>query len=323
MTLEELRELLKKSWSRETSFDPKNWSPENPAWAQCAPTALLGQYFLGGQILKGLVRIQKPGYRYIIESTHLWNKLPDGRQIDLSAEQFRGTFTTRVGESKIVPRSDLMRIKHVRQRYSLLKSAVENLTQPKGRIMNVFSAGNSKMGQQVLLFNLPPLETCRPSEWCRKNCYALKGYHTFRSVKESQRKRLELSQRPDFVELAVAELKRSRYQYVRLHSAGDFYSEEYARKWIEIIKRCPEKLFRTTTKRVDLGWVLQELDSLPNMTVRESLDPTHPKPSGLLPTLTVIEGTPIDRELFFCRDDCVSCNYTCWKERISIKVKPL
>jgi len=193
--------------------------------------------------------------------------------------------------------------------------------------MDIFIKGNSKMGPKVLIFNLPPLTTCKPSEWCKKNCYALKGRHCWPSVKESQQKRLELSKRPDFVQLAVAELKRRRPQYVRLHSAGDFYSVEYAKKWLEIIKQCPEILFRTTTKRTDLGKVIRELDSLPNMIVRESLDPTRPKPSGLLPTTTMVIGTSVNAEtyakLFFCRDYCPACNYTCWKERISIKFLPL
>lgn len=192
--------------------------------------------------------------------------------------------------------------------------------------MDVFIKGNSKAGPRVLIFNLPPIETCTPSEWCRKNCYALKRRHRWSNVKEGWQKRLELSKRPDFVELAVAEIKRSRCLYVRPHLAGDFYSVEYVRKWIEIVRQCPEKLFRTTTKRTNLGKALRELDSLPNMIVRESLDPSRPKPSGLFPAVGVIEGTPLDyinQELFFCRDDCVTCGYTCWKERISTKVLPL
>lgn len=190
--------------------------------------------------------------------------------------------------------------------------------------MRVFARGNSKMGPEVLIFNLPPIETCMPSEWCRKNCYGLKNRHRWPSVIKSQQKRLEISKRPDFVRLAVAELEKTKRRYVRLHSTGDFYSAEYVEKWIEIARNCPEKLFRTTTKRTDLGAVLKELDSLPNMIIRESLDPTRPEPSGLLATLIVLEGTPTeDRELFLCCDDCVRCNYTCWEKRISVKISPL
>ena len=148
------------------------------------------------------------------------------------------------------------------------------------------------------------------------------GNHRFPSVKESWQKRLEISNRPDFTEFTVKELKRRRPHYVRFHSAGDFYSIEYARKWIEIIKQCPEILFRTTTKRTDFGKIIQELDSLPNMIVRESLDISRQKPSGILPLVVVIDRTPTDRKLFFCSDDCVVCNYTCWKERVSTIVLP-
>ena len=189
--------------------------------------------------------------------------------------------------------------------------------------MDIFVNGNSKMGPEVLIFNLSALETCKPSKWCRKHCYALKGYHTYTSVKKSWRKRLEISKQPDFVELAVQELKKKKnFRYVRLHSSGDFYNEEYARKWIKIIKQCPEKLFRTTTKRTDLGKAIRELDSLPNMIIRESLDTTRPKPSGILPTIAAIKGTAVNQKLFFCKDDCVLCDYTCWKERISLEIAP-
>ena len=52
VTLDVIAECLKTAWSKETSADPKNWSPENTAWGQCAVTALLVQSFLGGEILR-------------------------------------------------------------------------------------------------------------------------------------------------------------------------------------------------------------------------------------------------------------------------------
>lgn len=187
--------------------------------------------------------------------------------------------------------------------------------------MDVFIKGNSKVGPEVMIFNLPPIRTCTPTKWCRENCYALMGRHRWQNVKDSWQKRLEISKGPNFVNLAVAELKKRKPRYVRPHLAGDFYDAEYVRKWIEIVKQCPEILFRTTTKRKDLGKTLQKLNSLPNMTVRESLDISHPKPSGLLPLVTVIEGTPTKQKLLPCTDDCVACDYTCWKKRISLIVK--
>ncbi len=47
-----IAECLAPAWSKETSTDPENWSPENPAWGQGAVSALIVQGFLGGEILR-------------------------------------------------------------------------------------------------------------------------------------------------------------------------------------------------------------------------------------------------------------------------------
>ncbi len=39
---------LERCWSADTSADPDGWSPENPAWGQCAVTALVVQDRFGG-----------------------------------------------------------------------------------------------------------------------------------------------------------------------------------------------------------------------------------------------------------------------------------
>jgi len=47
---------------------------------------------------------------------------------------------------------------------------------------------------------------------------------------------------------AIVHAKKHKPQFVRVHEAGDFYSKEYADKWIEIAKRIPELQFYTYTK---------------------------------------------------------------------------
>ena len=45
---------------------------------QCAITALVVQDFFGGDLLRGR----------IVGGTHYWNRLPNGQEVDLTAEQF-------------------------------------------------------------------------------------------------------------------------------------------------------------------------------------------------------------------------------------------
>src|SRR4029077_3189006 len=63
---------------RETSADPDQWSPEAPAWGQCAVTALVVQELLGGDLLRA----------HVEGISHYWNRLPDGRDLDFTREQF-------------------------------------------------------------------------------------------------------------------------------------------------------------------------------------------------------------------------------------------
>ncbi|HLC97486.1 MAG TPA: hypothetical protein VJC21_01765 [Candidatus Nanoarchaeia archaeon] len=51
MNLETITAALQKAWCSETSSDPDHWHPENPAWGQCAVTALMVNDYLGGKII--------------------------------------------------------------------------------------------------------------------------------------------------------------------------------------------------------------------------------------------------------------------------------
>jgi hypothetical protein len=73
-TPEDLFEMLKLAWSRESS---SKWSAENPAKGQCAVTSLVVQDLFGGSILKTLTR----------GGMHFYNKI-DGVRWDLTISQF-------------------------------------------------------------------------------------------------------------------------------------------------------------------------------------------------------------------------------------------
>lgn len=78
MNRDALTMKLQQCWSAETSVDPENWSEENPAWGQCAVTAMVVFQYLGGQIIRG----EYEG------GSHYWNRLDDGTELDLTLSQF-------------------------------------------------------------------------------------------------------------------------------------------------------------------------------------------------------------------------------------------
>ena len=86
MQLERIEAALRASWSDETC-DPvdRPWSPANPAKGQCGVTALVVHDLLGGDLVVAEV-LHADGTR---QGDHTWNRLPDGTEVDLTAEQFR------------------------------------------------------------------------------------------------------------------------------------------------------------------------------------------------------------------------------------------
>lgn len=76
-TIEDLARRISDAWSAETSSFER-WTPSNRAGGQCAVTALVVQDFFGGELL----RVENEGV------SHYFNRLPDGREVDLTRSQF-------------------------------------------------------------------------------------------------------------------------------------------------------------------------------------------------------------------------------------------
>jgi len=184
---------------------------------------------------------------------------------------------------------------------------------------NLVIKGNSKMGKEVGIFNLPPKKTCTPTRWCLKgkngkpSCYALRNNYILPSVRASLQKRFNASKRKDFVDKISSEINNSKYKYFRIHSSGDFYSSEYVQKWIDIVRRCPGTLFRSTTRRRDLKKYIKQLSDLKNIIIRESLDTEINIPSmGLKFTALSHCKYPRRKNIIECKNNCVECQYLCW-----------
>jgi hypothetical protein len=107
--MEALTAAIRDAWTRETSVDPHGWSDANPAWGQCAVTALLIQESEGGE----LIRAEVDG------TSHYWNRLPSGIEVDLTREQF-GDRQIRVGPIQVQSRDYVMSFPETRRRYEQL-----------------------------------------------------------------------------------------------------------------------------------------------------------------------------------------------------------
>jgi hypothetical protein len=111
LSLDALTEALVSVWSRSTSFDPALWSQDNPAWGQCAVTALVVQDFFGGDLLHG----------YVEGTEHYWNRLPGGKEIDVTWRQFPADAPSPA--PRFVDRSFVLSFPATQRRYELLREA--------------------------------------------------------------------------------------------------------------------------------------------------------------------------------------------------------
>lgn len=191
--------------------------------------------------------------------------------------------------------------------------------------MNIAIQGNSKMGKDVYIFNLPAKQTCTPTSWCLEGkngkpaCYALRNNFLLPSVLKSTSERYEMSKSDNFIEEMINFIKKKKVKYFRIHSSGDFYSEDYIDKWIEIAKNCPETKFRSSTHRRDLIQKVEELNSLPNVIVRESLDDEKNEQTTELNFSALSHLDIVKRkDSYFCPNSCPKCGYYCWENRVNV-----
>lgn len=114
-------EKIKKVADSDTSADPEHWIEDNPLWGHCAVVALIVQDFYGGTLMRGSLS-HIPKYAFL--RSHFWNKLPDGREIDFTEEQYADlSFHDLKGEER--DRESVLSHPDTVRRYNLLKQRLE------------------------------------------------------------------------------------------------------------------------------------------------------------------------------------------------------
>jgi hypothetical protein len=100
LSVDLLRPLLRAAWGPDTHYPDasEDWRPDNPARAQCGMTALVVQDLLGGDLILGEVHVDG-----VKVGNHYWNRLPDGSEVDLTADQFLPGEAVVNGETKCRP----------------------------------------------------------------------------------------------------------------------------------------------------------------------------------------------------------------------------
>lgn len=180
--------------------------------------------------------------------------------------------------------------------------------------------GNSKLGKDIYAFGLPAIKTCfHATSECLRYCYAKKGSFLAPNPKAYYTANYKHSQASDFVKQMNGEIAAVHPNYIRIHPSGDFYSQEYFDKWIQIAKDNPSVHFLSYTRNYDL-----RVENLPsNFALYYSLDKTTSKRSDDINLTALV--TPISKprhmqkvnDAFVCDSKCYKCK-ACWSGKINI-----
>lgn len=106
--------------------------------------------------------------------------------------------------------------------------------------------------------------TCPSAGACKIGCYATQGWYNASRVQNQLEGRLALSLSSGFVPAMIYEIRRVGAERVRIHDAGDFYSDAYLAKWLGIIMACGDVEFYSYTKEVAM---LKAIEPIDNFTV--------------------------------------------------------
>lgn len=121
VTLVDLKEALVKSWSTDTAAG--DWTPDCPSLNQCAVTALIVQDYFGGDMLR---------CKMTDGDSHYWNRLQDGSEEDLTADQFSYIKPQALKDNFIVrTREYVLSFPNTVVRYDILKTRVQKILHPE------------------------------------------------------------------------------------------------------------------------------------------------------------------------------------------------
>lgn len=141
-------------------------------------------------------------------------------------------------------------------------------------LADVLTNNNSKLGKNILCFDLLAVVTCPNCKDCRIGCYALKAQRQYPATYNKRLINTILAVRHLSVleQLIVQQLRLTKKKIVRIHSSGDFFNQQYLDMWVRIARQFPRIKFYGYTKTYGI-FDFYECDRLENMNIVNSVLP--------------------------------------------------
>lgn len=154
----------------------------------------------------------------------------------------------------------------------------------------MLTLGNQKLGQKLIWgFTLPSgTDAVCPGRTtvCSRYCYSKRLEVLRPKVHKAYRRNLMLTKRKDFSRRVYHFVRAHRVRVVRIHVGGDFYSAEYAQKWLRIIEHSPRVRFYFYTRSwrdPPIRLVVEQMAALPNCSAWYSCDRETGVPEDVSP----------------------------------------
>jgi ferredoxin len=174
--------------------------------------------------------------------------------------------------------------------------------------------GNRKLGNAIPNVSIVPGRDCANCDHCVKDCYALKAWKQYPSVRQSWSANSAIWRADPFraAQSVVEQLRRKRKlpELFRIHVAGEFLNQDHVEAWALVAGEFPSVKFLAFTKMHGLDFAVMP----ENVSIVFSQWPGMPdeSPAGS-PRAWMDDGTDerIPDDAIECPGECESCG-ACW-----------
>jgi ferredoxin len=174
------------------------------------------------------------------------------------------------------------------------------------------STGNSKVGK-IPNMSLPPVVSCGNCEKCKKNCYALKSFKMYPSVRKSWTENFKLAKENpvEFFAVVDAYIEKKKPAFFRWQVSGDILDQNYLDGMVEVARAHKATKFLAFTKMYHLDYA-----NIPeNLSIVWSAWPGLEMPTAPegIRIAYMQDGTEtrVPKNALECPGNCESCGL-CW-----------